>query len=92
MGSMLSKIATWLLSNFIAKVLLGAGLAVASNLVFDKYINYFLNKSFALISNIPAIGLLGLSGVDKAISILISALFVRLYLYGLSQSIRIVKK
>lgn len=92
MAEMLIKIATWFLSNFIARVLLGAGLAFVSSFVFDQYIHYFLNKAYALLPYIPMSGLLGLAGVDVAISILISALFVRLYLFGLSQGLKVVKK
>lgn len=80
------------MGNFIARVLLGAGLVLVTNLVFDKYIHYFLDKAFALIPNIPASGLLGLAGVDDAISILISALLVRVYLFTLSQGVKVVKK
>lgn len=92
MAEMLIKIGVWFLSNFIARVLLGAGLVLVSSFVFDRYIHYFLNRAFALVPSIPASGLLGLAGVDIALSVLISALMVRVYLYTISQGVKVLKK
>lgn len=92
MSDLLVSILTWFLSNFLARVLLGAGLVLVTSFTFDKYIHYFLNKAFAMIDNIPTSGLLGLAGIDDAISILISALLVRVYLFGLSQGVKVMQK
>lgn len=88
----LVSLVTWAMSGFIARVLVGAGFAVVGSLSFGVFVNYFINKLLLQLSNIPFIGLLGLAGIDKAISIMISAVLIRVYLSTVVQSVKIVKK
>lgn len=83
---------TWAMSGFIARILVGAGFAVLGSMTFSIFVNYFIDKLLSQLSNIPFIGLLGLAGVDKAISIMITAILIRVYLSTVVQSVKIVKK
>lgn len=83
---------TWAMSGFIARILTGAGLALLGSISFSAFINYFIDKLLSQLSHIPFIGLLGLAGIDKAISIMITAVLIRVYLSTVVQSVKIVKK
>lgn len=83
---------TWAMSGFIARILVGAGFAVLGSMTFSVFVNYFIDKLLNQLSNIPFIGLLGLLGIDQAISIMITAVLIRVYLSTVVQSIKIVKK
>jgi hypothetical protein len=80
----------WLLSSFAKKVLLGAGVALVSaagiNLVLTGFINKAINASSAV--DPTYLGLLAISGVDKAISIIIGALIARAAIVATDMSIK----
>lgn len=80
------------MSNFLAKVLTSAGLAILGTLTFSQFINYFLSKAINSLNEVPMLGLLGVVGFDKAISIIITAYMIRVYLSTVIQSVKIVKK
>lgn len=92
MGKLLASVITWAMSNLFARFLTSAGFAVLGAITFDQFINYFVNKAINQLSNIPMLGLLGVAGIDKAISIMITAALIRVYLSTLVQSLKIVKK
>lgn len=79
MPAILFAIGSWLLSNFAKKVLLGAGIAIFSTAVIQTVLTSFINKAINASSAIDPtyIGLLAISGLDKAISIIIGALIAR---------------
>lgn len=91
MGKLLTAIGTWLMSNLIGRALAGAGLAIAGSYTFGLFIDYFINKALAMLNNIPMVGLIGVAGIDKAISILLTAVMIKVYLATVSQGINIVK-
>ncbi|ELA08289.1 hypothetical protein MOMA_06996 [Moraxella macacae 0408225] len=91
MGKLLTTIGTWLISNFIGRALAGAGLAIAGSYTFGLFIDYFINKALSMLNNIPMAGLIGVAGIDKAISILLTAVMIKVYLATVSQGINIVK-
>lgn len=91
MGKLLTAIGTWLMSNFIGRALAGAGLAIAGSYTFGLFIDYFINKALAMLNNISMVGLIGVAGIDKAISILLTAVMIKVYLATVSQGINIVK-
>lgn len=82
----------WAMSGFIARILVGAGFAVLGSITFGNFINYFVAKMLSQLSAVPYVGLLGLADIDKAISIMVSAVLMRVYLATAVQSIKIVKK
>lgn len=70
---------SWLLSNFAKKVLLGAGVAIVSTAVIQTVLTSFINKAINASTSIDHtyLGLLAISGLDQAISIVIGALIAR---------------
>lgn len=91
MGALLTTVLGWFATNFLGRVLSGAGLALAGNYTFGIFITYFVNKALLYLANIPMIGMIGLAGVDKAISILITGAMIKIYLSSTSQGISIVR-
>jgi hypothetical protein len=59
--------------------LLGAGVAIVSSAVIQTVLTSFINKAIAASSSIDYtyLGLLAISGLDQAISIVIGALIAR---------------
>lgn len=92
MGKLLVSVLSWAMGSFFARILTGAGFAILGSITFSNFINYFVDKLIAQLSDIPFVGLLGLAQVDKAISIMIAAVLIRVYLSTLVQSVKIVKK
>lgn len=79
MGKLLFMFGSWLLTNFAQKVLLGAGVAIASTAIINTILTSFINKAINASSNVDQtyLGLLSISGLDQAISIIIGALIAR---------------
>jgi hypothetical protein len=90
MGKILFTIGSWLLSNFAKKVLLGAGVAIVSSAVINTILSSFINKAINASSSIDQtyLGLLSISGLDQAISIIIGALVARATIVASSMSIK----
>lgn len=88
----LVSLLAWAMSGFIARILVGAGFAVLGSITFANFINYFIDKMLSQLSSVPFVILLGLAGIDKAISIMVSAVLIRVYLSTVVQSVKIVKK
>jgi hypothetical protein len=86
MGALLLRLSAFVLSGLIFKVLSGIGLSVftyyAINTVFDNYITqaYQSMNGFSPL----VLALIGISGVDQGISILVGALTFTIYLKSLS--------
>lgn len=91
MGKLLATVLGWFATNFLGRVLPGAGLAIAGNYTFGIFINYFISKAMGYIANVPMIGLIGVAGIDKAISILLTATMIKLYLSSTTSGINIVR-
>lgn len=79
MKALLFGLTSWLLSNFAKKVLMGAGVTLISGAVFNLVLSTYINKAIAASSAIDTtyLGLLSISGLDHAISIIIGALVAR---------------
>lgn len=91
MGKLIFGALAWFSSNLLTRMLAGAGLAIAGNYTFGIFVNYFLNKGIGLLSSIPMIGLVGIAGIDDAISILITGAMIQIYLNSVTQGVNIVK-
>lgn len=79
MGRILTIISEWLLKNGVRKLLMGAGLSVVSYLAvltaFRAAFDSLINSSSSIPANL--LNLLGMAGVDSALSAFISvAIFV----------------
>ena len=92
MKAILFSLTSWLLSNFAKKVLVGAGVTIVSGAVINIVLTTYINKAIAASSQIDStyLGLLSISGLDHAISIIIGALVARATL--LAANISFTKK
>jgi hypothetical protein len=90
MKQMLFALTSWLLSNFAKKVLMGAGVTLISGAVFNAILLAYINKAISASSSINPtyLGLLSISGLDHAISIIIGALVARATLMAANVSFK----
>jgi hypothetical protein len=90
MKQMLFALTSWLLSNFAKKVLLGAGVTLVSGAVINAILATYINKAISASSSIDPtyLGLLSISGLDHAISIIIGALVARATILAANVSIK----
>ena len=90
MKAILFGLTSWLLSNFAKKVLLGAGVTIVSGAVINIVLTTYINKAIAASSHIDStyLGLLSISGLDHAISIIIGALIARATLLAANLSFK----
>ena len=90
MKAILFSLTSWLLSNFAKKVLVGAGVTIVSGAVINIVLTTYINKAIAASSQIDStyLGLLSLSGLDHAISIIIGALIARATLLAANLSFK----
>ena len=90
MKAILFSLTSWLLSNFAKKVLLGAGVTIVSGAVINIVLTTYINKAIAASSQIDStyLGLLSISGLDHAISIIIGTLIARATLLAANLSFK----
>ena len=90
MKAILFGLTSWLLSNFAKKVLFGAGVTIVSGAVINIVLTTYINKAIAASSQIDStyLGLLSISGLDHAISIIIGALIARATLLAANLSFK----
>ena len=90
MKAILFSLTSWLLSNFAKKVLVGAGVTIVSGAVINIVLTTYINKAIAASSQIDStyLGLLSISGLDHAISIIIGALIARATLLAANLSFK----
>lgn len=90
MKAILFGLTSWLLSNFAKKVLLGAGVTIVSGAVINIVLTTYINKAISASNQIDPtyLGLLSISGLDHAISIIIGALIARATLLAANLSFK----
>lgn len=90
MKALLFGLTSWLLSNFAKKVLMGAGVTLISGAVFSAVLTAYINKAISASNQIDQtyLGLLSISGLDHAISIIIGALVARATLMAANLSFK----
>lgn len=96
----MSKIFAWLatffknLSNsWLGQVLLGAGIGLTTVSGFNLYISYYKERAISEFGQLGAFtGILGLAGIDKAISIVIGAYLASVYIKTFATGLKVVKK
>lgn len=94
------KILTWLgtlltnlMNSWLGQVLLGAGLGIATTTGFSIFTDYYKSQALAQFGQLGSVtGLLGLSGFDKAISIVIGAYLASAYIKTFAAGLRVIKK
>lgn len=79
MGNLLSGIGTYFMSVFASRVLIGAGLTVASYVTITSLVRGMLDDVIASIQggDSMALAFIGMSGLDVGLSMIMSALLVR---------------
>lgn len=85
MGSLFKKLLDLVLAGGLKKMLLGAGLSLASFAIVFTVINYYIGKVMQALNHFGTIGqlgniglaLLGIAGVDTSLSIVIGAYIVK---------------
>lgn len=84
------NVANVILHSGIKRLLLGAGLGLTSGAVVLVVFNYYLTKFINTFDMIDSdyIGLLGLMGVDKAVSMIVGAYVIRLTILSTRLGIR----
>lgn len=92
--SNLSKMLDSAESGFIKKALTGAGMTVISNTVLLTLFNVFLDQFRDQLGNInsPVLALLHMSGIDIALSIVLSAIATRMALDSTGFKLGLAKK
>ena len=90
MKAILFGLTSWLLSNFAKKVLVGAGVTIVSGAVINIILTTYINKAISASNQIDStyLGLLSISGLDHAISIIIGALIARATLLAANLSFK----
>lgn len=85
MGKLLQKLLDVVLTGGLKKLLLGAGLSLVSITIVYTVLNYYLDKVLNQLQTLGAVGqigqigiaLMGIAGVDTALSIVIGAYIVK---------------
>ncbi|WP_323842846.1 DUF2523 family protein [Moraxella sp. Pampa] len=79
--------------NWLAQILTGSGIGLVTITGFNAFIDYYKSKALHELGELGAVsGLLGLAGIDKAISIIIGAYLASVYIKTFASGLRVVKK
>lgn len=79
--------------DWLGQVLKGAGLGLATTAIFNSFIDYYKYKALSEFGQLGAVtGILGLSGIDKAISIIIGSYLASIYIKTFATGLRVVKR
>ncbi len=94
MGEMFYAIFTRLTSEFVKRALLGAGLGLTSYTGMTKVMEKMIQDAQAEISSGDAfaLGMVGLTGIDVAISIILSACVMRMTMTSASLSLTAINR
>lgn len=88
MGKLALLVMTFFSGSFIKQALLGAGLGLVTSTVILTMVNKYISTAITNMSAVGSIaGLMGLAGLDVAMSILIGAIVCRATISTLSTSI-----
>lgn len=92
MPALLISIVTWLCGSLVSRLLIGAGLGLGVSAFMINFLNYYINGATQQLSGGSAtvLAFIGLSGVDKGLSIILGALVTRVTLS--SMKIGLIKK
>lgn len=79
--------------SWLSQVLTGAGLGLVSTAVLTTFIDYYKSQAIASLGQLGLVsGILGLSGLDKALSIVIGAYLAGVYIKTFAAGLKVVKK
>lgn len=79
--------------SWLGQVLTGAGLGLVTIGGVNAFVDYYKQQALANFGQLGSIsGLMGLSGVDKAVSVLIGAYIASVYIKTFAVGLKVVKK
>lgn len=79
--------------SWLSQILTGAGLGLVSTAVLTTFIDYYKTQAIANLGQLGLVsGILGLSGLDKALSIVIGAYLAGVYIKTFAAGLKVVKK
>jgi|TARA_R110000751_G_scaffold84711_1_gene169302 hypothetical protein len=79
--------------SWLSQILTGAGLGLVSTAVLTTFIDYYKSQAIANLGQLGLVsGILGLSGLDKALSIVIGAYLAGVYIKTFAAGLKVVKK
>lgn len=79
--------------NWLAQILAGGGIGLATIAGLNIFIDYYKSMALSEFGQLGAVsGLLGLAGVDKAISIIIGAYLASVYIKTFASGLRVIRK
>tara|TARA_R110000751_G_scaffold226193_1_gene328177 strand:+ start:906 stop:1193 length:288 start_codon:yes stop_codon:yes gene_type:complete len=79
--------------SWLSQILTGAGLGLISTAVLTTFIDYYKSQAIANLGQLGLVsGILGLSGLDKALSIVIGSYLAGVYIKTFAAGLKVVKK
>lgn len=79
-------------SSFLAQVLNGAGLGLVTTTSFIQFAEFYKARVIAEAGNLGLVsGILGISGLDKGLSMIIGAVLASVYIHHFAKGLRVIK-
>lgn len=79
--------------SWLSQILTGAGLGLVSTAVLTGFVDYYKSQAIANLGQLGVVsGILGLSGLDTAISIVIGSYLAGVYIKTFASGLKVVKK
>ncbi|RKL73267.1 DUF2523 family protein [Moraxella catarrhalis] len=79
--------------NFFGRVMMGAGFGLVTISGLNAFVDYYKVRALEQFGELGAFsGLLGLAGIDKAVSIMIGAYVASVYIKTFGASVRAIKR
>lgn len=80
-------------NNWFAQIFAGSAVGIATISGLDIFVDYYKSRALAEFGNLGSVsGLLGLAGLDKAVSIIIGAYIASVYIKTFAVGLRMIKK
>lgn len=79
--------------NWLGQIIAGSGIGLATTVGLTAFVDYYKTKALLEFGKLGAFsGLLGLAGIDKAISVILGAYVCSVYIKTFASSLRVVRK
>ena len=79
--------------SWLSQVLTGAGLGLATTAALTGFVTYYKSQAIANLGQLGLVsGILGLSGLDTAISIVIGSYLSSVYIKTFASGLKVIKK
>lgn len=79
--------------SWLAQILAGAGIGLATTAALTGFVTYYKTQAVANLGQLGLVsGILGLSGLDTAISIVIGSYLAGVYIKTFAAGLKVVKK